>query len=145
MFKLFKDIRYEHKMKKQRVKRKYSDDMCWDLQYTLLEILPKMIETLRKSKHSYPEEQFEEVDTFPHSWVKTTLKELEEDFDKKDFDKPDIKDTFTRWHLILKRISYCLIQADETQTDIINEYEDEYHKQVWGIDDYEEENKLSTK
>ena len=30
-------------------------------------------------------------------------------------------------------------------SNIINEYEDEYHKQVWGIDDIEEENKLSTK
>lgn len=145
MFKLFKDIRYEHKMKKQRVKRKYSDDMCWDLQYTLLEILPKMIETLRKGKHSYPEEEFEEVDNFPHSWVKTTLKELEKDFDKKDFDKPDIKDTFTRWHLILKRISYCLIQADETQTDIKNKYQKDYDKQLWGVDDWEAEEKLSVK
>ena len=74
MFKLFKNVIYEYKMRKQRVKRKYSDDMCWDLQYTLLDILPKMIETLRKGKHSYPEKEFEEVDTFPHTWVKDSLK-----------------------------------------------------------------------
>lgn len=140
-----KDYFYERKMKKQRVKRKYSDDMCWDLQYTLLDILPKMIETLRKGKYSYPEKEFEEVDTFPYTWVKDTLKELEKDFTDKDYEKPDINNTFTRWHLILKRISYCLIQADETQTDIKNEYEDEYYKQVWGIDNFEEENKLSAK
>lgn len=140
-----KDYFYERKMKKQRVKRKYSDDMCWDLQYTLLDILPKMIETLRKGKYSYPEKEFEEVDTFPYTWVKDTLKELEKDFTDKDYEKPDINNTFTRWHLILKRISYCLIQADETQTDIKNEYEDEYHKQVWGIEDFKEENKLSAK
>lgn len=126
-----KDYFYERKMKKQRVKRKYSDDMCWDLQYTLLDILPKMIETLRKGKYSYPEKEFEEVDTFPYTWVKDTLKELEKDFTDKDYEKPDINNTFTRWHLILKRISYCLIQADETQTDIKNEYEDEYNKQRW--------------
>lgn len=126
MFKLFKDIKY----KKQRVKRKYSDDMCWDLQYTLLEILPKMIETLRQGKHGYPEEEFEEVDNFPHDWVQKSLKELEKDFDGKDYDKPDIKDQFTRWHLILKRISYCLIQADETQTEIKNKYQKEYDKQL---------------
>lgn len=139
MFKLFKDIKY----KRQRVKRKYSDDMCWDLQYTLLEILPKMVETLRQGKHGYPEEKFEEVDSFPYSWVKTTLKELEKDFDGKDYDKPNIRDPFTRWHLILKRISYCLIQADENQVDIINPYQKEYDKQLWGIDSWEEENKLS--
>lgn len=141
MFKLFKDIKY----KKQRVKRKYSDDMCWDLQYTLLEILPKMIETLRQGKHGYPEEEFEEVDNFPHDWVQKSLKELEKDFDGKDYDKPDIKDQFTRWHLILKRISYCLIQADETQTEIKNKYRKEYDKQLWGVDDWETEEKLSVK
>ena len=115
-----KDYFYKRKMKKQRAKRKYSDDMCWDLQYTLLEILPKMIETLRKGKYSYPEEKFEEVDNFPHDWIQRSLKELEKDFDKADFDKPNIKNQFTRWHLILKRMSYCLIQADETQTEIKN-------------------------
>lgn len=62
MFKLFKDIKY----KRQRIKKKYSDDMCWDLQYTLLEILPKMLETLRQGKHSYPELEFEEIDSLPH-------------------------------------------------------------------------------
>lgn len=145
MFKLFKDIRYKHKMQKQRVKRKYSDDMCWDLQYTLLEILPKMIETLRQGKHGYPEEKFEEVDNFPHDWVQQSLKELEKDFNEKDFDKPNIKDQFTRWHLILKRMSYCLIQADETQTEIKNKYQKEYDKQLWGVDDWEAEEKLSIK
>lgn len=142
---IFKDIKYERKMAKQRIKRKYSDDMCWDLQYTLLDILPKMIETLRKGKHGYPEEKFEEVDTFPHSWIKENLKELEKDFSDKKYEKPNIKDPFTRWHLILKRISYCLIQADETQTIIKNKYEEEYDKQLWGVDDWKAEKKLSVK
>lgn len=140
-----KDYFYERKMKKQRVKRKYSDDMCWDLQYTLLDILPKMIETLRKGKYSYPEEKFEEVDNFPHDWIQQSLKELEKDFDKADFDKPNIKNRFTRWHLILKRMSYCLIQADETQTEIKNKYQKDYDKQLWGVDDWEVEEKLSVK
>ena len=145
MFKLFKDIRYKHKMRKQRVKRKYSDDMCWDLQYTLLDILPKMIETMRKYKYSYPEFKFEEIDNFPQDWINDQLKNLEIEYKQKDYELPSVEDPFTRWQLILKRISYCLIQADETQTDIKNEYEDEYYKQVWGIEDFKEENKLSAK
>ena len=141
MFRLFKDIKY----KIQRARKKYSNDMCWDLQYTLLEILPKMIETLRQGKHSYPELEFEEIDSLPHDWVQNALKELEKERNLEDYDKPDIKDQFTRWHLILKRISYCLMQADETQTEIKNKYQREYDKQLWGIEDWEEDKKLSVK
>ena len=124
---------YERKMKKQRAKRKYSDDMCWDLQYTLLQILPQMIETLRKAKHGYPAQlNFEEINNFPIKWVQGELSNLKEEYKEKDFDEPDIQDSFTRWQLILKRISYCLKQADETQTNIFNPYEEEYNKQRWG-------------
>lgn len=145
MIRKIKNYIYKTKMKKQRIKRKYSDDMCWDLQYTLLEILPKMIETLRKAKNSYPELKFEEVDTFDYSWIQNNLKELDIEYKQNDYDKPSIKDPFTRWQLILKRISYCLIQADENQTVIINKYEKEYTKQLWNIDNEKEEEKLSTK
>lgn len=41
----------ERKFAKQRVKNKYSEDMCWSLYNTMLEILPKMIDDLRKMKH----------------------------------------------------------------------------------------------
>lgn len=127
------DWLYERKMKKQRAKRKYSDDMCWDLQYTLLQILPQMIETLRKAKHGYPAQlNFEEINNFPIKWVQEELSNLKEEYKEKDFDEPDIQDSFTRWQLTLKRISYCLKQADETQTNIFNPYEEEYNKQRWG-------------
>lgn len=145
MIEKIKNYIYETKMKKQRVKRKYSDDMCYNVNYTLLDILPKMIETLRKEKHSYPELKFEEVDTFDYSWIQNNLRELDIEFTQNDYDKPSIKDPFTRWQLILKRISYCLTQADENQTEIINEYEKEYSNQLWNIKDSLEDEKLSTK
>lgn len=127
----FADWKFERKMRKQRAKRKYSDDMCWSIDYTLLEILPKMIETMRKQKHGYPDGiQFEEVETFPCNWVENSIKQIEKDFSKDDYEV-DIQDPFTRWHLILMRICYCLQQADENQTEIENKYEYEYHKQLW--------------
>lgn len=144
IFRWISDLKTQHKFKKQRAKRKFSDDMCYSVYDTLLELLPKMIETMRKYKNGYPELDFKEVDNFPVDWVQQSMKELEKEFNKKEFNKPDLKDPFTRWHLILMRISYCLIQADENQTSIINEYSEEYSNKLWNIEDPYEENKLST-
>ena len=138
--KLFKDIKFMF----QRIVRKYSDDMCYSVNYTLLDILPKMIETMRKYKNSYPEFEFEEVDNFPHDWIKQQLKDLEIEYKQKDYELPNIKDPFTRWQLILKRISYCLIQANEDETKIENKQDEEYSNNLWGIEDPSKENNLST-
>lgn len=116
---------YERKYRRQRVKRKYSDDMCWDLNYTLLDILPDMIENLRQMKHSYPDLKFEEVDNMPKDWVNIALISLELEFSIFDYEKPSLDDAFTRWHIILKRMAYCLREADK---DIPNKYEEEYNK-----------------
>lgn len=139
--KLFKDIKFIF----QRITRKYSDDMCYSVNYTLLDILPKMIETMRKYKNSFPEYEFEEVDSFPKDWIDDQLKSLEIEYKQKDYELPSIKDPFTRWQLILKRISYCLIQANEDETKIENEYDEEYSNKLWNIKDPLEEEKLSTK
>ena len=139
--KLFKDIKFIF----QRITRKYSDDMCYSVNYTLLDLLHKMIETMRKYKYSYPEFKFEEVDNFPQDWINDQLKNLEIEYKQKDYELPSIEDPFTRWQLILKRISYCLIQANEDETKIENEYNEEYFNKLWNIKDPLEEEKLSTK
>lgn len=139
--KLFKDIKFIF----QRITRKYSDDMCYSVNYTLLDILPKMIETMRKYKYSYPEFKFEEVDNFSQDWINDQLKNLEIEYKQKDYELPSVEDPFTRWQLILKRISYCLIQANEDETKIENEYNEEYFNKLWNIKDPLEEEKLSTK
>lgn len=128
----FSDWKYQKKMERQRAKRKYSDDMCWSIYDTLLEILPKMIETMRVQKHGYPDGiEFDEVKGFPCDWVRKQMEELEKEFSVSDYEQPDIADPFTQWHLILMRIVYCLTQADENQTEILNKYEEEYRKQLW--------------
>lgn len=64
-------------------------------------------------------------------------------FDKMGYDKPDIKDPFTRWQLILKRMVYCLQQADENQVSLKNKYEEEFEKQVWKNVDTDTTSKFS--
>lgn len=141
MLRIFKEIKWGF----QRLTRKYSDDMCYSVCGTLLEILPDMIEQMRKYKNGYPELDFKEVDTFPKDWVEYNLKVLEEEFKIKDYDTPTLQDPFVRWHLILRRITYCLIQADESRTKIENEYDKEYSDKLWNIKDPLEDGKLSTK
>lgn len=128
---IIEDYFYERKMAKQRAKRKYSDDMCWGIDYTLLEILPPMIEQMRKAKHGYPELEFEEVLNFPIQWINKEMKNLQKEFKEKDYEEPDINDPFTKWQLILKRIVFCLTEADEDKTSFKNQYDEEYDKQLW--------------
>ena len=123
---------YERKYRRQRAKNKYSMDMCFNLNYSLLEILPKMIEELREMKNGYPMDmKFEEVDSYPIEFKAYCIRKLEEEFKEADFDKPDLDDDFTRWQIILMRIIYCLQQSDENQTEIENMYYEEFHRQSW--------------
>lgn len=133
LYNYLKDWFYERKYRRQRAKNKYSIDMCFSIDYTLLEILPKMLEEMRKMKHGYPqmEDHFPEVDLFSLDFKVDCLRKLEEEFKEADFDKPDLDDDFTRWQIILMRMIYCLQQADENQTEIENKYYEEFHRQSW--------------
>ena len=132
LYNYLKDWFYERKYRRQRAKNKYSMDMCFNLNYSLLEILPKMIEELREMKNGYPMDmKFEEVDSYPIEFKADCIRKLEEEFKEADFDKPDLDDDFTRWQIILMRIIYCLQQSDENQTEIENMYYEEFHRQSW--------------
>lgn len=118
-----KNMRFEHKMKKQRAKYKYSEDMCWDFYDSFLDIIPKQIDKLIEFRNSHPDIEFKEIETFPIQWVNETLNELNKKDDKASF---NINDTQSRWLLILSRISYCFKQANENTTKIKNEFEDSF-------------------
>ena len=127
-----KQYKFNRKMAKQRAKRGFSDDMCWGMCDWFLETFPKMIINLRDMKHGYPELNFEEVDNFSTKWITSVSKEINKLNKKYGYDNLDIKDTFSRWQLILTRIAYCLIQANEDTTDIKNEYREDYVNQIFG-------------
>lgn len=132
LYNYLKDWFYERKYRRQRAKNKYSIDMCFNLNYSLLEILPKMIEELREMKHGYPMDmKFEEVDLYSIEFKADCIRELEDEFKKEGYDKPNLDDDFTRWQIILMRMIYCLQQADENQTEIENKYYEEFHRQSW--------------
>ena len=132
------DWRFEKRMAKQRNKRGFSDSDCWGMCYWFGDTFPKMIRNLRDMKHGAPELEFEEVDNFPLQWVEEESKELLKQKQKKGYEiEIDLwgKDKiFDRWWFVLSRIAYCLEQANDEVTEIKNEYEEEYHKQVFGDD-----------
>lgn len=132
-----KDYKFNKKMAKQRAKRGFSDDMCWGMYDWFLETFPKMIINLRDMKHGYPELDFEEIEKIPISWIKSVSKEINEINKKDGYGEFNIKDGFNRWQLILTRIAYCLTQANEDETEIKNEYREEYFNQAYGtIEDW---------
>ena len=126
-----KDYKFNKKMAKQRAKRGFSDDMCWGMYNWFLETFPKMIINLRDMKHGYPELDFEEIEKIPISWIKSASKEINEINKKDGYDEFNIEDGFSRWQLILTRIAYCLTQANEDETEIKNEYREEYFNQKY--------------
>ena len=58
------NYKFNKKMAKQRAKRGFSDDMCWNMYGWILETFPKMIINLRDMKNGYPELKFEEINYF---------------------------------------------------------------------------------
>lgn len=142
---------FKTKMAMQRAIRGYSDDSCWGMWNWLSITFPKMLRTLRDMKNGAPMGDFEEVDNFPLLWVAEESKNLIEV--KRKFWKRQSKKyrrenpfqeeidlwgndkIFDRWLLVLSRIAYCLEQSNDEEVEIENEYEDEYHKQVFGDDD----------
>lgn len=145
------DWRFEKRMARQRYKKGFSDSDCWGMDYWFGSTFPKMIRTLRDMKHGAPEKDFEEVEQFPLLWVAeecNNLMEIKRKFwerQSKKYKKENPfeeeivlwgKDNiFDRWLLILSRIAYCLEQADDEVTEIENEYQKEYDRQLWGDDD----------
>lgn len=130
-----RDWRFERRMAKQRYKKGYADCDCWGMHYWFSSTFPKMVLRLRDMKHGYPDLPFEEVENFPLQWVNETALEIAKQKAKVGYEESVIlTDTFDRWQLVLSRIAWCFQQADEEITEIENEYEEEYHKQVWGED-----------
>lgn len=121
------NYKFNKKMAKQRAKRGFSDDMCWNMYGWILETFPKMIINLRDMKNGYPELKFEEINDFSIDWIEKVCEQID------DF---DIYDDFYKWQLILTRIAWCLEQANEETTCIKNEYEEEYFDKIFK-NDYE--------
>lgn len=131
-------IKFNIKMAWQRAIKGYSNDMCWGMCYWFGDTFPKMIRNLRDMKHGAPELEFEEFDNFPLKWIEEESKILLKQKKEKDYEEElDLwgkEKYFDRWWFVLSRIAYCLEQANDEVTEIKNEYEEEYHKQVFGYD-----------
>ena len=126
----FKDWNFERRMANQRKKKKYADCDCWGMHYWLSDTFADMFITLRDMKHGAPELEFEEFDSFPKDWLDKELaeykvKQLENGYEYN-------IDIFAKWYIILTRIAYCLKQANEDITDIVNEYAEDFTQAVWG-------------
>lgn len=141
------EFNFNRRMAKQRKKKGYSDCDCWNMFGWFQETFPKMIRDLRDMKHGAPELEFEEVDNFPIKWIEEQSKILLKQKKEKDYgEEIDLfgkNKIFDRWWFILSRIAYCLEESDENSTTEINEYYEEYNRQVWG--DEKELEKLSVK
>lgn len=51
IIKKLQDKLFKHEMRRQRAKYKISDDMSWNVDITLLEIIPKLMDKLVFYKH----------------------------------------------------------------------------------------------
>lgn len=128
------DYRFNRRMAKQRKKKGYASCDVWGMNYWLGETFSKMVRELAGMKHGYPAQlSFEEVDNFPIDWIEEESKKLEKIREKDDYEY-DLFDGYDRWYLILSRIAYCLEQTNDEITEIENEYNEEYNRQVWGDD-----------
>ena len=140
-----KDIKYDIKYRLQWLMRGYSDMDCFNLDNTILERAPKMLRHIRGFIHGAPDMKFEEIESFSIDFLKLANEEIQ--MDKNNYDEngdQDIfEDNFYKWKIILTRMAYCFEQADENLTEIENEYQDEFDRQMWG--NPEEIDKLSAK
>jgi hypothetical protein len=141
----FRDWRFEKRKKKQRKKRGFADSDCWEMRSYFSTIVPEMFRELAKMKNGAPQLEFEEFTTFPKDWIeensKILLAQKKEKGREEKIDVDGEEKFFDRWWFVLMRIAFCLEEADVDKDDIINEYEEEYHKQVFG----ERDDKLSFK
>lgn len=128
------DYRFERKMSKQRYKKGYADCDCWGMYYWFANTFAKMIRNLADRKHGAPELEFEEVDNFPIDWIEKHKVIIDERAREKDYEPFDLYSIFSRWELILLRIAWCFEQSSDEITEIKNEFEEEYMRQVWGDD-----------
>lgn len=139
----FIDWRFDKRMGRQKMKKGYSDDMCWSMHDWFTTTFPKMILELRDMKHGAPELEFEEFDVFPLKWVaeqsEILLKQKKEKGYEEELDFWGKEKVFDRWWMILSRIAYCLQEADEETCSEENPYWEEYHKITWnrGLSDEE--------
>lgn len=135
------DITYNLRMDFQRFHKGYADCDWWDFSYHFLSNTPKLMKDLRDYCHGAAEREYEEIESYPIEFIEYAKKEIEQgniragntgkDYEDWEF---DLYDHFIRYKIILTRIAWCLEQADDSVTDIENEYQDEYDKQCWGDD-----------
>lgn len=134
MFRKLKEWNFERRMANQRKKKKYADCDCGGMHYWLTDTFADMFITLRDMKHGAPELDFEEFNNLPKEWLDKELAIYKEKQIKNGYDYNI--DIFAKWYIILTRISYCLKQANEDITDIVNEYAEDFTQAVWGDDSF---------
>lgn len=144
------DLKFNLKMNFQRFCRGYADCDYWGFYDRFLYIVPLIIKDLRDYCHGSAECEYEEIESYSIDFIEYAKKEIEKGnhragYDTKEYSdwKFDLYDHFIRYKIILTRIAWCLEQADETVTDIENEYQKEFNKQYWGDDSDIEGNKFS--
>ena len=141
MFRFLKEFKNKNEIKRQRAKKGYSwYDLC-DIDEFFQTTFVNMIREFEENKISYPELQFEEVESFEVAWVNEQFAEIVEPIKKskwfdncseEDFDEYSIKDPYIRWRLVLRRIAYCLEQTSEELCSEVNEYQEEYFDKKFG-------------
>lgn len=126
------ELTFEQRMTQQRIIRGFSDEDCWELTNWLTTIFPQMILNLRDMKNSCPEMKFEEFDKLPEDWKQIELNKFKKLQEKQGYEYIE-DDIFTKWYILLTRMSYCLTEANEDKY-IHNPYTKEYNSAVWGED-----------
>ena len=132
-----KEKLFNRKMAKQRYKRGFSDSDCWSMTYWFTETFPQMVLNLRDMKNGAPEADFPEYDTLPKDWKSQELSKYKDLCEQGDHEY-DENSIFTKWYILLTRIAYCLTEAGENNK-IINEYEDDYRRALWGDEDSDDD------
>ena len=106
------ELTFEQRMTQQRIIRGFSDEDCWELTNWLTTIFPQMILNLRDMKNSCPEMKFEEFDKLPEDWKQIELNKFKKLQEKQGYEYIE-DDIFTKWYILLTRMSYCLTEANE--------------------------------
>ena len=132
MFSKIKDFMFNRKMKKQRYKRGFADEDCWNLDCWMTETLPKMILHLRDMKNGSPDLSFEEYETLPPEWKEAEIAKYNQKQKEKGYSESE-NSIHTKWYIILTRVAYCLEEADKFK-EMYNPYDKEFHEYFWKKD-----------
>ncbi len=146
----WRDLSFDLRMSSQRFHKGYADCDWWDFYGHFLSVVPKLMKDLRDYCHGAAELQYEEIENYSIDFIEYAKNEIEQgnikagysgdDYSDWEF---DLYDSFIRYKIILTRIAWCFEQADESVTDIENEYQEEFNRQYWGDDSDIEGEKFS--